>query len=404
MKKQWNIGIALQMWTRQGQTATSGIVDYANTHPGFLFRDVVFAKDEEVPSKLARLRCDGAIINLTKIVFDKIASELPKIPLVNIGAVPLAPSISSVTSPRGSGSRLLLSHLRGLGFQRFAYVGPEPTDSIGPSAAILRDLLSAREGPLGLFSLPGPGPIAPSSLRVRKMSKWLAQFHRDPRRTGILTYDGHRATAVIATCKKLGLAVPDQVGVASYIDEQACLTAAVPVTSVEPPGHEIGFAAMKLLYDRLRRPRARTIRLEVGMPTLHIRASTTIANEEKCEITEAVRFMGKNLEKNLTMDDVVRHLETMSRATFYRTFSQQTGKHPSEYLRSLRLDRAKELLTETNLSITRIARMCGFASLTQFGDTFRRAAGKTPRQFRKKGGSGRRPRTSRKRNTRLQRA
>jgi len=397
MTKQRTIGIALQMWTRLGQTATSGIVDYGNSHPGFHFRDVIFAEDEEVPRKLARLRCDGAIVNLTKIVYDEIASDFPDIPLVNIGAVPLAPDIGSITSPQGSDSRLLLSHLRVLGFHRFAYVGPEPANGSNELAATIQSLLSESESPLGLFSLPGPGPLDLSSARVKELSKWLAQFHRDPRRTGILTYDGHRATAVIAACKKLGVAVPDQVGVASYIEEQACLTAPVPVTSVEPPGHELGFAAMKLLHDRLRRPRSKAARVEVGMPTLHVRASTTIADEEQRDIAEAVRFMAQNLEKNLSMDDVVRHLGTMSRAKFYRTFSQQTGKHPSEYLRSLRLGRAKELLTSTNLSVTRIASMCGFANLTQFGDTFRRVAGTTPLQFRKNGGSSKRAQTSGKR-------
>ena len=396
MKKQWTIGIALQMWTRLGQTATSGIVDYGNKHPGFHFRDIIFGEDEEVARKLARLRCDGAIINLIKFEFDKIASEFPDIALVNIGLQPLGPRISSVASPSWAGSRLLLSHLRVLGYHRFAYVGPEPVDDLGPSATSLGNLLVESEGPLGIFSLPGAEPIDLSSPHVRELSAWLARFHRAPQRTGILSYDGHRAAAVIATCKKLGIAVPEQVGVASYIEEQACLTADIPVTSVESSGHELGFAAMKLLHDRLRRPRSKAARVEVGMPTMHVRASTTIADEEQRDIAEAVRFMTQNLEKNLSMEDVLQHLGTMSRAKFYRTFSQQTGKHPSEYLRSLRLGRAKELLTGTNLTVTRIASMCGFANLTQFGDTFRRMAGKTPLQFRKAEGPDSRAKSRRR--------
>jgi AraC-like DNA-binding protein len=53
------------------------------------------------------------------------------------------------------------------------------------------------------------------------------------------------------------------------------------------------------------------------------------------------------------------------------------------YVRGLRIERARQLLTGTALHVTRIADLCGFNSLQYFGRAFRTVVGTTPLAYRR---------------------
>lgn len=67
---------------------------------------------------------------------------------------------------------------------------------------------------------------------------------------------------------------------------------------------------------------------------------------------------------------------------FLRIFTRVLGVTPHQYLVRARLRRAARLLTESERSVTEIAYDAGFADLSNFMRSFRRAAGVTPRDFR----------------------
>ena len=68
---------------------------------------------------------------------------------------------------------------------------------------------------------------------------------------------------------------------------------------------------------------------------------------------------------------------------FLRIFSQVLGITPHQYLVRSRLRRAARLLTDVDRAITEIALDVGFADLSNFVRTFHRAAGVSPRGFRR---------------------
>lgn len=67
---------------------------------------------------------------------------------------------------------------------------------------------------------------------------------------------------------------------------------------------------------------------------------------------------------------------------FARCFKRVTGVAPHRYLMSHRVERAKELLVETSLSLAEIAQSCGFAGQSRFTTAFKRHAGVTPGRWR----------------------
>lgn len=69
---------------------------------------------------------------------------------------------------------------------------------------------------------------------------------------------------------------------------------------------------------------------------------------------------------------------------FVRAFRQTTGMPPHRWLRSFRVERAKDLLLHTDLTLTQVAYACGFADQSHFSRVFAASAGTPPGQWRRR--------------------
>lgn len=72
----------------------------------------------------------------------------------------------------------------------------------------------------------------------------------------------------------------------------------------------------------------------------------------------------------------------LSRAQFTRRFTAHTGLSPARFLIQARVDRAYQLLTETNMSVSQIASALGYTDIAYFSRQFTRQTGHSPRQAR----------------------
>jgi AraC-like DNA-binding protein len=72
----------------------------------------------------------------------------------------------------------------------------------------------------------------------------------------------------------------------------------------------------------------------------------------------------------------------VSPAHFSRRFKEAFGESPHQYVLTRRVERAQELLRNTDLSISEICLEVGFQSLGSFSATFHRVAGMTPTAYR----------------------
>lgn len=73
----------------------------------------------------------------------------------------------------------------------------------------------------------------------------------------------------------------------------------------------------------------------------------------------------------------------MSRMTFYRKIQSATGQKPTEFIRTIRLLHAAEMLREGHMNITKVSYATGFSSVSYFSRCFRAMFGVTPTQFGK---------------------
>lgn len=93
----------------------------------------------------------------------------------------------------------------------------------------------------------------------------------------------------------------------------------------------------------------------------------------------------RKIEDNLSEDLSLTELTTLTGLSvphFCRAFKETMGTPPHAYILQRRVERAKDLLGRSQQSLTEIALDCGFSSSSHLSNTFRRAVGTTPSEFR----------------------
>ena len=74
----------------------------------------------------------------------------------------------------------------------------------------------------------------------------------------------------------------------------------------------------------------------------------------------------------------------MSTSTCYRKLKQLTELAPGKFIKSVKLKRAAQLLTQTNLSVSQIIEEIGFADAKSFRKNFKEAFEMLPTEYRQK--------------------
>ena len=94
-------------------------------------------------------------------------------------------------------------------------------------------------------------------------------------------------------------------------------------------------------------------------------------------------FLAENLDRDVDLR-AIAHEASLSPYYFTRQFTAYVGVPPYRYLIGLRIDRAMQLLRETELSVTQICHRVGFNSLSHFTTTFRQHTGVSPSAYRRR--------------------
>lgn len=101
-------------------------------------------------------------------------------------------------------------------------------------------------------------------------------------------------------------------------------------------------------------------------------------------VVDALRIIRTRSHRAISIDDVAEEL-SVARRTLDRRFAAATGRSILEEINNCRLDRAKRLLAETDLSLRSIANQVGFGSAERMGLLFGRREGTSPSEFRSRG-------------------
>jgi AraC family transcriptional regulator len=99
------------------------------------------------------------------------------------------------------------------------------------------------------------------------------------------------------------------------------------------------------------------------------------------QLQRVLEYIEAHLSESLHLSALAQ-INDMSESHFSRSFKKSTSIAPHQYVLNRRVEKAKHLLQQSQLSILEIALECGFAHPGHLSRHFKRIVGTTPRQFR----------------------
>lgn len=366
------VALLIETSNAYGRTLLQGVVAYIREHAPWSFYLAEQGRGDDPPTWLARWKGDGIIarIESPRIAKAVLAKNLP---VVDLSAGRFAPTVPWVETDDASIAALAADHLRERGFKQFGYCGDPRFEWSRRRRDAFQQLIAQAGFPCFDYS------VSPSAEEMGRLTTWLKKL---PKPIGIFACYDVRGQQVLDACRDLGLAVPEQVAVLGVDnDELLCELAFPPLSSITPNARRAGYEAAALL-DRMMRGE-RLPPDETRIPPLGIsrRQSTDVLAVDDPHIAQALRFIREHACDPIDVSDVLRAVP-LSRRILEQRFVQLINHTPHAEILAVRLNRAKQLIAETKLSLGEIAIRAGFEHPEYLSVVFKREEGVSPREFR----------------------
>ena len=98
-------------------------------------------------------------------------------------------------------------------------------------------------------------------------------------------------------------------------------------------------------------------------------------------LDSAKHYIEENYNTDISLTDIAGYVY-ISTSHFARAFKKQFKISPIQYLLSIRIEKVKTLLEETNLKVGDIAASVGFSAQQRFNDIFKKHLGLSPSEYR----------------------
>lgn len=114
-----------------------------------------------------------------------------------------------------------------------------------------------------------------------------------------------------------------------------------------------------------------------------IYSSETLSLKKDGRLTEVIRYIRNNVDQSLHVDELSK-IACMSPSHFYRTFKNELGISPVEFINNERIKRAVGLLQDPKRSIKDVYLDCGFESRSYFNRVFKNRQNLAPGEYQSK--------------------
>jgi LacI family transcriptional regulator len=302
------------------------------------------------------------------------------VPVVNISNGAPNIRLPSVFPDDARVGRLAAQYLKELGLQHFACTGPiEFMYSKMRKQAFLAELKTDVSVVHEYTMIRESGADANITGIDFKMLDWLRGL---PKPVGIFATSDARASELLQICRFGEIDVPQDVCVLGVDnDELIAALSYPPLSSIELPTEKIGYEAARLLEDLMNGQAPPTRPILFPPVRVVSRQSTNVLAIADSDVVTAVRYIREHVHTGVTVVDILRQVP-LNRRYLERKFKNHLGRTPLQEILRVRIERARELLATTDLSMPAIARRSGFPTGEQLATVFRRTTGTTPTLFR----------------------
>jgi LacI family transcriptional regulator len=380
------VALLIESSRAYGRGTLMGVAKYVRQHGSWSIFFQERGLGDSAPAWLENWEGDGI---LARVENPSMAAAIRRVGVPAVDLRYLLPNLNlpSVRTDDDAATALAWEHLRERGFQHFAYCGFNGADY----SDIRRDQFALKVSQAGLrchvyVDSDQTGRHA-STLKHEelglsdgdRLAQWIKQL---PKPMGLMACNDIRGQQVLNACRSLGVAVPDEVAVIGVDnDEVLCELSDPPLSSVLANTERIGYEAAALLSRLMAGSPPPTEPLVVGPLGIVTRRSTDVLAIDDRHVAAAVRFIRERACEGIEVSDVLRAVP-LSRSALERRFSRVLNRSPKEEILRVRLNRAKQLLMETDFSLSLVAEKIGLDHTEYLNVIFKKKTGMTPARFR----------------------
>lgn len=202
-----------------------------------------------------------------------------------------------------------------------------------------------------------------------------------PRPLGMLAGGDHAAYRYGQWAEQAGMRVPEDIAILGIGNLQlTCEGATVPLSSIDLGQAAILDAAINKLGKLIA---GQTVEActRIAPKLVVTRRSTDVLAATNPQVAAALRYMWDHITENLSVEQIVKHVG-VSRRTLEVGFQRELKRGINAELQRRRLEKACDLLLQTDWRVGQVAEFLGYNGLKAFSKAFRAAYGQSPIQYR----------------------
>ncbi len=364
-----------------GRGLIEGVSQYVHRHGPWSIYFTPHGLDAALPQWLCSWRGDGILARIDNL---KMARALlaTKLPLIDLrGRLPGlgVPVVGLQNQPV---AQMAFEHLRARGFRHYGFYGLARGEHVhmDQRCDYFVEQVTQAGFACHVFEVPRGAGAKSWDRRQRHLAQWLRRL---PRPIGLMCCNDDQGQQLLDTCVRSSIAVPDEVAVISVDNDQVlCNICTPPLTSIDVNPARIGYQAAGLLAQMMRRPRAKSENLHFAPSHVVTRQSTDTLAVDDPLAAAALRFIRLHACRGIVVGDVVSAVAA-SRRLLERRLQSAVGRTPHAEIMRVRIERATQLLLDTDLSLASVAAQAGFVGPKYFCDAFCREKGMPPGTFRR---------------------
>lgn len=368
------VAVLVETSTSWGRGIVSGINDYLRHQQHW--QVLLEPRGPNSELRLPRQwRGEGIIARVASAGMARSLSAL-KIPVVNVSSIQLpGPSFPRVANDVKGVVNTAVEHFREKGFQHFGFFS---TQKVHLQTEFESAVRAAGFDCHSYVLPPESGMEAGWNLSLNRLKAWLQSL---PKPVAILAWGNGRP--LIYAGQAAGLSTPEEVAVlTNYFDELVNELSPMPLSGIRIASERVGFEAAALLDNLLAGGKPPSEPLLIPPSGVVMRQSTSTLAIHDAPLARAVSYIREKAAEPIRVTDVARQAG-LSRCVLERRFRETFNRSPGEEIRRVRIERARRLLIETDLSMTEVAERSGFGSNAYFTDCFNRVLGISPLHYRK---------------------
>lgn len=382
-KQVLSIGVRIPAWATHSLPIFQGILSYIRDHDLHWHLESALSSGSELkPVSIdASWRGDGLIVFRPK-QDEMTAWKKAGIPVINLSSEATDIASTSILPDNVQMGEIAADHLMTRGLKNYAYFGNTNRNYSNERMEGFKVRLNEHGYELQEIELP-PYLASNQEDRWKEIQKNLRPFLQQLELPiGILARDDILALSILHTAEDLKIAIPHDIALVGIGNSTPhCQIAWPPLSSVSYPAKKMGHEAARALHQSLEGKHTE--------PTIHFKSSGLIERESSQmiattdeTIATALRFIRQHAGlKNINVKELSQDLG-LSYSSFRQRFRKAMEYSAKKAITQVRVAKAKELLSQSQMSIQEITWHMHFSSPEEFSRFFTRNCKIAPSRYR----------------------